>query len=483
MALKPNDSPASAAETPIFGRRAARDAFCRNAFLWGVGNSFVNSTFVVYFLKEAAKGASGPIALGTAISWVVAAPRFVGFLRLATPFAIDFVGSRKRFCVLCAFFSPLILLALPFGEKFLTRLATTNVDAAFWLVGAVWALYHLVEYFATAALWSWIGDALTPTVRARFFARRERRLIAGKLVGLAGLALYSAATLPGAFASRFGGGAFAAFADWSIFLPLVGIVFLSASALPLIGAPEFAWRRNVDGVKHKSNVQNGLRRVFAPLKSRPFLALVLFGATLQLAMGLSQAPQYYFRTNVLEFSLFASQALTATISVGQWSAARRAAGAVAKFGAVRASGAALVCVAFGFVLYAVATAESGALLFVAAGCWIAWIVVNLAINVELTKRSDEGERSAFVAFYFTATTLTFGLATTLGGFLFDRFGKIVVEIPRIGVELNYLQITFVGAAILLGVAPIALLFGRKNSPKDENKTERQTENTSERVAK
>lgn len=462
MGLKPNDSPATAAETPIFKRRAARDAFCRNAFLWGVGNGFVNSTFVVYFLKEAAKSASGPVALGTAIAWVVAAPRLVGLLRLATPFAIDFVGGRKRLCVLCAFLSPLILLALPLGENFLTRLAATNVDAAFWLVGAVWSLYHLVEYFATTALWSWMGDALTPTVRARFFARRERRLIAGKLVGLLGLALYSAATLRAA-----NDGTFAPFADWKIFLPFVGIVFLTASALPLIWAPEFAWRRNGG----KSNEQNGLRRVVAPLKSRPFLALVLFGATLQLALGLSQAPQYYLRTTVLGLSLFASQALTATISVGQWSAARRAAGAVAKFGAVRASFAALLCVAFGFVLYAVATPGTWALLFVAAASWVAWVVVNLAINVELTKRSDEGERSAFVAFYFTATTLTFGLATTLGGFLFDRFGKSAVEIPRIGVELNYLQLTFVGAAILLVFAPTALFFGRKNSA---NKIEKET---------
>ncbi|MBQ9127547.1 MAG: hypothetical protein IJY15_07290, partial [Thermoguttaceae bacterium] len=66
------------ADAPIFLRRAARDAFCRNAFLWGVGNSFVNSTFVIYFLKALVPTASASAAFGTAIAWTVAAPRLIG---------------------------------------------------------------------------------------------------------------------------------------------------------------------------------------------------------------------------------------------------------------------------------------------------------------------------------------------------------------------------------------------------------------------
>ncbi|MBQ7814461.1 MAG: hypothetical protein IJ387_08240, partial [Thermoguttaceae bacterium] len=217
------------ADAPIFLRRAARDAFCRNAFLWGVGNSFVNSTFVIYFLKALVPNASASAALGTAIAWTVAAPRVIGLLRLLTPAAIGWAGGRKRLCVGCAFLAPLILLALPLGSPFFESLAASGdgLNLAFLLIGALWALHHLVEYVATTALWSWMGDVVTPASRLRFFARRERRLLLGKLVGLAGVGAFTYLQRSSLFPTDF----FAANA-WKIALPSLGVVFLTVSAFP-----------------------------------------------------------------------------------------------------------------------------------------------------------------------------------------------------------------------------------------------------------
>jgi len=448
------------ADAPIFLRRAARDAFCRNAFLWGVGNSFVNSTFVIYFLKALVPNASASAALGTAIAWTVAAPRLIGLLRLLTPAAIGWVGGRKRLCVGCAFLAPLILLALPLGSPFFESLATSGngLNLAFLLIGALWALHHLVEYVATTALWSWMGDVVTPASRLRFFARRERRLLLGKLVGLAGVGAFAYLQRSPLFPSDF----FAADA-WKIALPLLGVVFLIVSAFPLFRAPEICVER-----ADNPGVFNALRNLCAPLRSPSFLSLVLFGAAIQAILGFTQSPQYYFRTSVLQLSLFASLASSAFINVGQWQNADRAARFVARWNAPTACFAALSVVALGFFLYAAAPTNAWLVVFVAALCWIAWVVVNIALNNEITRRSAPAERSAFVSFYFAATALAFGLASMVGGRVFDRVRALAAEEPTLGLEVEYCRVVFLVAGALLTLAPSLLLTSRLFNRRDDN---------------
>lgn len=447
--------------TPIFRRRAAREAFYRNAFLWGVGNGCVNSTFVIYYLKALVPNASDSATLGTAIAWTVAAPRLIGALRLLTPWAIGLIGGRKRLCVGAATLAPLVLLALPLGAPLFERSATTasGLNCAFFLIGAIWALYHLLEYVATAALWSWMGDSLSSASRLRFFARRERRLLLGKLVGLAfvgGFAYLESSSL-------FAFGKIDPNA-WRVALPLLGVAFLTASALPLVRAPEIC----VENVR-KSGFSATLRQIAAPLRSRPFLSLVLFGVALQAILGLTQAPQYYFRTTTMRLSLFASLAATAVVNFGQWTTASRAARFVARRGVPFACFSALGVVSLGFLLYAATPSDAWGSIFVAALFWIAWVVVNVALNNEMTKRCEPSERSAFVAFYFTATTLSFGASTMVGGRLFDRFRDVVWEIPALDLELDYCRLIFALGAALLAAAPTLLLTRCKTpNPRDFN---------------
>ncbi|MBQ5788809.1 MAG: hypothetical protein IIW01_00840, partial [Thermoguttaceae bacterium] len=307
-------------DAPIFLRRVARDAFCRNAFLWGVGNSFVNSTFVIYFLTALVPNASDSAALGTAIAWTVAAPRLIGLLRLLTPVAIGWVGGRKRLCVGCLLLAPSLLLALPLGAPFFERLATSRdggLNVAFFLIGAIWAIHHLAEYVGSTTLWSWMGDVLTPASRLRFFARRERRLLLGKLVGLLGVGVFT-------YLQR-SSELFAA-DSWRIALPSLGVVFLIASVFPLFRASEICVER-----PSNASVFNTLRQTAAPFRSPSFLALVLFGVALQAILGFTQAPQYYFRTSAFELTLFASLTTTAVVNVGQWSTASFAARFVARW--------------------------------------------------------------------------------------------------------------------------------------------------------
>lgn len=447
-------------DAPIFLRRAARDAFCRNAFLWGVGNSFVNSTFVIYFLTALVPNASDSAALGTAIAWTVAAPRLIGLLRLLTPVAIGWVGGRKRLCVGCALLAPTLLLALPFGAPIFERLATSpngGLNLAFFLIGAIWALHHLAEYVATTALWSWMGDVVTPASRLRFFARRERRLLLGKIVGLLGVGVFTYLQR----SPNFPTGLFAADA-WRIALPSLGVVFLVASAFPLFRAPEICVER-----ASNANVFKVLRQTFAPFRSPSFLGLVLFGVALQAVLGFTQAPQYYFRTSAFQLTLFASLTTSAIINVGQWSTTGFAARFVARLRPARACFAALSVVALGFLAYAFAPTDAWILAFVAAIFWIAWVAVNIALNNEITKRSEPSQRSAFVAFYFAATALAFGLSSMLGGWNFDRVRALAVQTPNPDATIAYCRCVFLSGAALLALAPTLLLSRRPPNRRDD----------------
>jgi MFS family permease len=454
-------SPPPPTDAPIFLRRAARDAFCRNAFLWGVGISFVNSTFVIYFLTALVPNASDSAALGTAIAWTVAAPRLIGLLRLLTPAAIAWVGGRKRLCVSCALLAPTLLLALPFGAPFFERLAASRaggLNVAFFLIGAIWAIHHLAEYVSTTALWSWMGDVVTPASRLRFFARRERRLLLGKIVGLLGVGVFTYLQRSPRFASEL-----LAADAWRVALPSLGVVFLIASVFPLFRAPEICVERSPN-----AKIFNILRETLAPLRAPSFLTLVLFGVALQAVLGFTQAPQYYFRTSAFELSLFASLTTTAIVNVGQWSSTSYAARFVARWQAPTACFLALSVVAFGFLAYAFAPTNAWILAFVAALFWIAWVVVNIALNNEITKRSEPSRRSAFVAFYFTSTALAFGLSSMLGGWNFDRVRAFSAETPTSDLEIVYCRCVFLIAAALLALAPATLLLFRGAANPNKN---------------
>ena len=46
----------------------------------------------------------------------------------------------------------------------------------------LWCLYHLLQYLATVALWSWLADVAPRPIRGRFLGRRERWIVAGQAV-------------------------------------------------------------------------------------------------------------------------------------------------------------------------------------------------------------------------------------------------------------------------------------------------------------
>ena len=163
-----------------------------NAFAWGIGNGLVSTALIIYLVRDLCRGESNA-AIGRTIALIVAAPRLMGVLRLLTRSLIDRSRNRKFFCICCFCIAPLILLAIPFlvpammGRRDMFEPSffenRSSINAILALLAGVWCLYHLFEYFGTVALWSWIGDVVSPKIRGRFLGLREASMIAGQLLG------------------------------------------------------------------------------------------------------------------------------------------------------------------------------------------------------------------------------------------------------------------------------------------------------------
>ena len=145
-----------------------------NGAVWGVGNG-LTSTLVVYLADHLDAGGSG-----WGVGFILAMPNGLGVLRLAAPAMIARLGDRKRFCVGAFLAGAAALLGCPGGRAGL--LPTPGEPLA--AIVVLWCVYHLLQYLATVALWSWLADLVPRRIRGRFLGRRERWMsgVAGRRV-------------------------------------------------------------------------------------------------------------------------------------------------------------------------------------------------------------------------------------------------------------------------------------------------------------
>src|SRR5215208_2788056 len=122
-----------------------------NAALWATGNGMISTLLVIYLASDL--GASG-----LSLSFILAAPRFAGLLRLGVPALMARLRARKAICITAYIVSAIILCGVP-----IMAALQENIDGQIAIVLFVisWCLYHVTEYVGTVTLWSWLGD-LTP---------------------------------------------------------------------------------------------------------------------------------------------------------------------------------------------------------------------------------------------------------------------------------------------------------------------------------
>ncbi|WP_146561364.1 MFS transporter [Posidoniimonas corsicana] len=270
-------------------RRAVRLANV-NAALWATGAGLTPTLLVTYLAMEHG-------AQGFGVSWVLAAPRFAGLLRLLVPAAIGWLGSRKRVCVFCYAGSAGLLAALPVASA-PTESATTTPGLATLLV--LWTGYQVLEYFGTTALWSWLGDLYPPRVRGRMIGVREKWLTRGQIAGaLSGFLI----------TSTWGDNATARWVPLAA-STCVGALFMASAVAPLAAMPNLRSPPSLaTGRSH--------RRALNELLTSPLLRLLAWSMLLSVANGIAAAARGVYPYRVLGLAYPTMLTLTVGMRAGQ----------------------------------------------------------------------------------------------------------------------------------------------------------------------
>lgn len=434
--------------------RRGEKLFCWNAFLWGLGNGFISTSLIIYIISALAHRMGDPARIGLTIAWIIAAPRIFGLLRILAPELIDRVGSRRKICLFGYFFSPIILLALPVSMPFLSALPAARLTAAFWIIGGIWGLYHLIEYFATVSLWSWIGDFVSQEHRTKFLARRERAMIAGQIPAMLIAGLYTWLHPKNLLPPPD---------QWKIYLPMtyVGIVFLLIASFTFLTVKDVPWQK-------ANNLSERFRQLIAPIRSSVFLPFLLFGAWIQIANGLTQSPQSVFQIRLLGLSMLTLLTLQSGTRIGQMLSSSSVGRLIERFGNYPVIACALVIVSLGPLFYFFALPERWWLLAGAALVWIAWVGVNIGVNNLVLALAPPKGRSSYIALYFTVSTFAFGAASLLGGRLFDHCKDLIFHCPWLGLNFNYYQLAFLSGTLLRCGGLFFLYWGWRKYVRSEN---------------
>jgi MFS family permease len=399
-----------------------------NGFLWGIGQGLLNSMMIRYLLIDLCKAHPETLALeGTAVAWAIAGPRLAGFFRVFTTMFIDLCGSRKWFCIVGLLIAPLFVGLIPLGVPRL--IAQDSPKAVLVFVIAMWFLYHLVEYLAMVAFYSWVGDLVPTRVRTRFFAWRQGWLLAGTLIGV----FLATRLLPELFPVAEN-----ASLERYLAPAMFGGLFKFVSVLPLVKTPEIAWHRTA------FRFGDRLVQMFAPLANRRFMLLVGFVSWIHLANGLTQATQTRYNYWLFPGEAYAVFALFGTLTqTGQLFLSPPTGWLIQRFGNARVMAVSMVLVSTGSLCYFAAMPGTKYFLALAAVAWVFWVGVNIgSINMAITLARPD-EKTAWLAFYFAVTTGVFALGTILGGELADCFRETAFTVPLTGATWNYAQLSFV----------------------------------------
>ncbi len=398
-------------------RRKARRSMCHNAFLWGIGNGLFSTSLITYLIRDICRGESSA-AVSATIAWIIAAPRLFGVLRVLTPTLVEFIGSRKVFCVGCFFVAPLVLCGIP-----LLLPKMVHSRGVLPMLVLFWCVYHLVEYFGMVALFAWCGDLISERIRGRFFGRRDAWMIAGQTIGFLYAGIYSYGMIESMPKTA---------PRWEAYLQpaCLGLVYFFMSVIPLTTIPEISWKRSEGGLRQR------LLEILQPAFDFRFVLFVLFGCWVQMSIGVSQATQMHFSIFTLGVSMLVGLGFQTTTRIGQWGIGPTTGRYIDRLGNLGVMSICLFIVSFGSLFYAVAQKPTWWLLFGAAVVWIFWVGVNIGISKTILDFAPPSDRAAYFAFYFAATTLTLAVSTLLGGVIFgaahhDRLSFFVSWILRL----------------------------------------------------
>jgi MFS family permease len=411
-----------------------------NGMIWSFGNGLVSTMLVVYLAMDL-----GLEVVGLGVSLILAAPHIVGLLRMGAPAMIRRLGDRKTFCLATFALSGLTLLALPLTVA--GRLLP-SARASLYALVAVWCVFHLFQYLATVALWSWLADLVPLRIRGRFIGRRERSMVAAGAVAMISAGLFAHCTGEHGF-------------DWPAWIrytvpTLLGSLFMLAAIVPLARMPRVGPSQTASTARRPS--LDTLKSLAAPLRDRRFLGLILFGCWLSFFNGVTQSAHYVYGWRVLGVGLFAMLSLRTITRVGQFSLSPTCGRLADRLGNRPVLIPCLFLVAQGPLFYFFSTPGHPWWLAVAWIVWIAYAGINVALPNLMLRLSPQRSNAPYIAAYYAITGLCYAAATITGGYLVDSPQNPIFQFCQTVAGMGHYQAIFLlGWLARMAAVPILIL--------------------------
>jgi len=376
-----------------------------NGGLWGLGDGLAGMTLVFYLAQSYG-------AKGIALSWLLAAPKLVGVLRLFTPLWMDRLGDRRRFCVRFFFFSAIALLGLPIMSA-LNALpgATRSVTA----LVICWAGYHLLMHFGLVALWSWFSDLIPPQVRGRFVGRRSAWMNAGKVLGIVLSAVASF------YWHRVCENAGRMDLLWTGFATLAttGAIIMMLAVWPLSKMVDPPSPSEIGA----RSAQYRMKEILLPFADASFRRLLYYGAWFSFANGITDTAIRVYQIAVLQIT-FTEKRILDSSSRGIQAALMPWVGKqIDRRGNVPALILSQGLVAAALLFLLPASPEAKWWVIGTYALWIAYAGTNVAMPNLMLQLSKAKCSAAYAAAWFAITQLVNAISLLIGGVIFDWASK------------------------------------------------------------
>jgi MFS family permease len=309
--------------------------------------------------------------------------------------------ERKGVCIWAFLASALVLCAIPIGAAMNDRISRRSALAA---LIAAWCLYHLLEYVGGVALWSWLGDLTPRRIRGRLLGRRERWLVAGRVIGIFAssvLVLLSARVSPGS--PRWQPLALSA---------TVGAIFMAIAVVPLCVMP--AARHAPSAVPVAP--WRSLWRAFVDPSYR---RLLVFNVCFSAVNGLAAPAQEMFPVRVLGIQYALMQSLRGLTRIGQFIVAPWLGKLTDRWGNRPVMMVGQLIVATGSLFYLAATPERWWPIVGAFIVWIAYAALNVGLDNVKLKLAPPDNNAPFLAVYQALSDLVNGLTIIAGGLFIE----------------------------------------------------------------